>query len=311
MIKKFIQWLVLLGIVAWFIAMVWDQRDLIVSQIRFVDAPLLGVSIAALGIVMLAQAWLWRALLVDFGYALSYSQTIQTLYVSSLGRYVPGRIWQFSSAIYLLRELGVPPETGALVAILAQLLTLVTGAVIALPVLAAWLQMSGLKVEALLSASAALVLVVAVVAFPNVWIRAVNRVLRWSRRREIHLDWTSRRVARYGLAYVIVWLANGVAFFLLIRSLYSIDVQLWPFTIAAYAFAYIVGYIAIFTPGGLGVREGAMVLALGLFLPASTASAVAIMSRFWFVFVELLAAVLGLILHTRAKTIKARVRDLP
>jgi hypothetical protein len=54
--------------------------------------------------------------------------------------------------------------------------------------------------------------------------------------------------------------------------------------------AYAVGFLALVTPAGLGVREGVLTLALAQVMPAGAALAVALLSRLWMMLVELLGA---------------------
>jgi len=55
-----------------------------------------------------------------------------------------------------------------------------------------------------------------------------------------------------------------------------------------YALSHVVGLIALFAPGGLGVREGALAVQLGRLLPSGIAEALAIGIRIWFTLIELL-----------------------
>jgi uncharacterized membrane protein YbhN (UPF0104 family) len=58
------------------------------------------------------------------------------------------------------------------------------------------------------------------------------------------------------------------------------------------AAGYLAGWVAVFVPGGLGVREGVYALLLAEVVPGPVAAAVAILSRLWLTAVELLVAIL-------------------
>lgn len=295
--KKTLEGALYFGILIWFLVLVYGERDVISSQLRSIQVNIFLVSIFLLGCVFLFQAWIWRALLAEFGSSLSFSQTIQTLFISSMGRYIPGRIWQFSSAVYLLHEFGVSPETAVTVSILSQFITIFAGLVASLPVLSLWLDMVGMTSLGFLAVAIICMISIGIAVYPCWWIRVTNRVLRWFGRREISYSYASRRLGRYFLFYLIVWAALGFAFYVLVEAVYPVQLRVFPLILASFAFAYIAGYIAIFTPGGLGVREGALVLALSLFLPPTVATMAAILSRFWMILVEFLAAALGLLLR--------------
>ena len=59
---------------------------------------------------------------------------------------------------------------------------------------------------------------------------------------------------------------------------------------SAFAAAYVVGYVILFAPAGLGVREGVLVFMLSPHLGAGTAGAVAAIARLWTTLVEIVPA---------------------
>jgi uncharacterized membrane protein YbhN (UPF0104 family) len=66
-----------------------------------------------------------------------------------------------------------------------------------------------------------------------------------------------------------------------------------PMLGTAFLAATLAGFLAFFTPGGLGVQEGAMALLLGLVLPADQAALLTVVARIWQTIATLLAAGLG------------------
>src|SRR4030095_14078882 len=64
------------------------------------------------------------------------------------------------------------------------------------------------------------------------------------------------------VGYAAYWAVTGVAFATLVASLYPLAATDVPVVVAAYAAAYAVGFLALLTPAGLGVREGILVIPL-------------------------------------------------
>ena len=89
------------------------------------------------------------------------------------------------------------------------------------------------------------------------------------------------------LVYLILWCGVGIAFFLFVKSLSPLEWHLIPETIGIYAMAWTVGFLSFITPAGLGIREGALSFLLSTLLPEATAIFVALLSRFWYLTVEL------------------------
>jgi uncharacterized membrane protein YbhN (UPF0104 family) len=73
----------------------------------------------------------------------------------------------------------------------------------------------------------------------------------------------------------------GFTIFLIGQGLSQLPIHLIFIFAGAYAAAWILGYISLFAPGGLGVQELTMAGLLSLFMPFPLASFVAILFRFF------------------------------
>jgi uncharacterized membrane protein YbhN (UPF0104 family) len=92
---------------------------------------------------------------------------------------------------------------------------------------------------------------------------------------------------RWLTLYVLVWGAYGAAFVLLLMGLGFPGgfMELAP----PFAAAYVLGYIAVFAPAGIGIREGFLIAFLRPELGAG-AVGVAVLARVWMTAVELIPA---------------------
>jgi hypothetical protein len=103
----------------------------------------------------------------------------------------------------------------------------------------------------------------------------------------------SRNLSAAALAaplYAAVWVIVGSAFWLTASAILSVPVRQLPFYIGAFAAAWIVGVVAIYAPGGLGVREGVLVGLLHSRLGSADALVVAAASRLMLTVVDILFA---------------------
>jgi len=87
--------------------------------------------------------------------------------------------------------------------------------------------------------------------------------------------------------YGIGWVLQGGAFWILARAL-GLELTILEGA-PAYPAAYVLGYVAVFAPAGLGVREVTLVLFLEPVLGAG-AAALAVVARLWTTLLELLLA---------------------
>ena len=98
------------------------------------------------------------------------------------------------------------------------------------------------------------------------------------------------------LSNVAAWVGYGVAFGLLAAALAPASAGNWVGCLAVFTGSYLVGYLALFAPGGIGFRELAMVTsltALGLASPVD-AWLLAAASRLWLTVLEVAPGVLFL-----------------
>ena len=100
--------------------------------------------------------------------------------------------------------------------------------------------------------------------------------------------------ARFGLRwtlwYAVNWGLYATAFWLLYMGLAGF--QPFLYVAPAYAAAYVGGYIVLFAPAGLGVREVLLTAFLAPVLAADPALALAVVARLWTTVVEVVPAAL-------------------
>jgi hypothetical protein len=117
----------------------------------------------------------------------------------------------------------------------------------------------------------------------------------------------TRVILGLGVGYAVYWVLTGLAFAALVRAMFPLPASDLPLAIAGYSASYAVGFLSLLTPGGIGVREGVLVLALAPVMPAGPALVVALVSRLWMMLFELLGAVAAYALE-RAVSGRRRLR---
>jgi uncharacterized membrane protein YbhN (UPF0104 family) len=96
-----------------------------------------------------------------------------------------------------------------------------------------------------------------------------------------------RDAALWATAYALSWVLLGTAFVLFAAAFHPPLAAQPRFVAGTVAAAYLVGYLFILVPAGIGVREGAMLLLLQQVMPAGGALVVSVLSRVWFTAAEL------------------------
>ncbi len=269
------------------------------------DLRLIFASVVVLAAGYAMSAWLWARMVAEMGgRALPLQAATRIYMVSNLGRYIPGKVFQIAGLAYFARREGVPAGTAMGAAVVGQGVALLGASLVGLGAFFGpntayrWVGWSGLAV------STAVVAATSVPASARVLERAWRRL---AGRADSDVDGVRnveharKDAAAYGdpvgrvgfglrwtLWYACNWGMYSVAFWLLFVGL-----EAWePFLRVgpAFAAAYLVGYVAVFAPAGVGVREGALILFLLPVLPRDAAVAMAVAGRVWLTVVELVPA---------------------
>lgn len=237
----------------------------------------------------------WRILLAGAGASLPFWSAARIWSISNLWRYVPGKVWQIGAMSALAQREGVSPVAAAGSAILSTVLNIATG--LALVLLLAWRLLEGWSAQAKPVAIALLVtatigLLLLPYVLPRVGVLA-GRLLG----REVKVTAPPRWAIGLATAgNVLSWLLYGMAFLWLARGLLG-DVGGAPWQyIAVFTASYVVGYLFLVLPGGLGPREGVMLWMLGTLslMADKQAALVTVASRLWLTLLELMPGLLFL-----------------
>jgi glycosyltransferase 2 family protein len=239
----------------------------------------------------------WRRVVLSMGERLAFGTAARIWFLASLGKYVPGKVWAVAGAAVLAQRAGVDPSVAVAGALVLQALALASGAAaVALTAREAF-QAVGPGVVPLAGVVIAISIAgIAALASQPVLDR-FNRLLPSSlpRLRAI-------RPGILALAFVanfLAWSAYGVALLFLARGLLpGISLSLAQ-AIGVFTCSYLVGFIALFAPGGLGPRESVFLLMLAGEIGLKPAAGLALASRLLLTGTEVLPAV-PLLLRRRA-----------
>jgi len=255
-----------IGSFAWNIHIVWLFMSAVVFWIDFV--------------LLIA---LWRLLLKTIsGTPLSYKLSYRFSALSNLGKYVPGKVWAVLGMVYFLKREGYPASTAVATTGLHQAYTIVAGLLFVSAVLGTelWGRLP------LVSVCVGLALGV-IVIYPPVFSYLLNRGLALFKRDPVPYTMSFPRAFALLIAYVAAWILYGTSFWCMLKGI-GIDHPPFWMMVASSSAAYLLGFLAIFAPGGIGVREGVLLVLISPYVPAGLAATVAVIARVWITIVELI-----------------------
>jgi glycosyltransferase 2 family protein len=281
--------LLLTGAVTWVIV---SRVGITLEEALTLEAAVPGLRpgrVALSAILLFACFWitagLWGRMVGELGgRAPGPVDALRIVLTANLGRYLPGKVWQMAGLAVLSHRAGIPASLGAAAGVLGQLFHLAGAAVVGAAVLGARGGWGPGEVTVL----AALGVLVILASVPGVLAPALGLAFRMA-----GVD--SSRIPRpdplFGprwiLLHALVWAGYGASFWLLLAGL-GLESRVLPMA-AAFSAAYLLGYLAIFAPAGIGVREGVLI---ALIRPSVGAGAVgvAVLARAWMTVVELVPA---------------------
>lgn len=195
---------------------------------------------------------------------------------AQLGKYIPGSVWQYAGRVAMARGHGIPVRP--------------VGA--SLPIEFAATAAAGGSMAAFLLGWWGLACVAAVAVF----LISVERVVR--------ARWGAAVFAtvRATVLYLPVWLLLGGSLWLCARGLVIVPAHDLAMYMGVFAVAWLAGLVAIYAPGGIGVREAVLVALLSNRIGTADAFVVAVASRLILVLVDLTLAGIAVATMRRRRT---------
>jgi len=242
--------------------------------------------------VSVLQIQSWRQLLAGWGQTLRFATAARIWFLANLGRYVPGKVWSVAGMVVLAREAGVEPWAATASAFAVQALGL--GTAVALVGAATPTAASPVRLG-----------IAALAAAGTITLLASERAVAWlGRMAGAATPWRPLPIGAIlasALLTFLGWVGYGLAFWLLARGLGLPATLSLPVAAGVFAVGYILGLLALFAPGGIGVREGVFIALLTPALGAGGALVLSLASRLQLTAIEAALGAGALLIGHRAK----------
>jgi hypothetical protein len=99
----------------------------------------------------------------------------------------------------------------------------------------------------------------------------------------------------------MTWALAGVAAYLSLAALTAVDLGMYPLALASIALGTVAGFLALFAPVGLGIREGVGALVLAPAVGAEVALLSVLLLRGITIVIDLLLALVAILAGRRAQ----------
>ncbi|WP_062290552.1 lysylphosphatidylglycerol synthase transmembrane domain-containing protein [Demequina phytophila] len=291
--KRALRWgflAVAVALLAWAVASSWPEVS---AALRDLTWGAIAGSLLACVLALGVNALSWRAVMRAIGLTATVPEALRVFLLSQVGKYVPGSVWPVLAQAEFARDHGVSRPRAMTGSIVAMVVGVVTAGVVG-------------SLGLLLSVPGALatywwVLVVAAalaaLLVPPVLARVVALAFRLTRRDEEPARIGGRALLASAAWSTLMWLILGLHAWLLLREL-APGAGLLVAT-GAFAFAWLVGFLVVIAPAGVGAREAALVLALGPVATPAQALSLALVSRFLMTAADAIGLGAGILIGAR------------
>ena len=267
---KTLGWLLSLAALFFVGRWLWRVDPAVWKYLRSTNLSSLVVSL------IIFQGWFllrylgWEWISQRYGLSDARASNVRMWTLSELMRYIPGNVWSFAARYKGARQRGTT-RGGAVAALVLEALFLTSGAAL----VAALFWKANWWLVWFVAAAAAIWLIP--------WV--MKKIALWRHWDNVPGPSVSGAMLLLTI-YTTVWLLYGLAQTIMIKSIPGLNLPSFGLLMGVNVAAWLIGYISIVTPMGLGVREVAFVSLLKS-TSSSVASLLAVATRVWLIVAEI------------------------
>lgn len=263
----------------------------------------LGLSVLIYLAHILCNAVIWYFITKQNQCNMGFFETLKVRIFSDFGKYIPGKVFAYGILFYSYDQKAISKKKIMFCSFQELILGTLAAVIIAL-VSIFFSDIAILHKYNLIFLGLAIICFV--IMHPVILKFITNFFLRTFKKESISITSTySQMLIILGL-FLVSWLVFGWAFYFFINSFFQYSINSYFFTTGAFAIAGLIGFVALFAPAGIGVREGILIFILTFIFPAAIATLISLISRIWMTICELL--LLGIVFSlTYTKNRKGKI----
>lgn len=289
---KYLYFLALFGIAVYYLLGWGEEFSRSLSQARLELVFLAWLLSLMSGLL---YSYISHLIYQGLGVGLPFFRIFRIMALSQLGKYVPGKVVFAGNYFLLSRAEGVGLGDMGVSLLISVSLMILTGILSGFPAL--FLLSPALRWVAILFP-----LVLLVFIHPKVFSFFLSTLGRWAAPL-LGAQGVPEREPLRGkmyvlpfLIYLLAWLLTGLQLYLIASAWGPFDWRQLPIFIAAGSLAITLGFLVLFAPVGLGVREGVGVIILGGIMDGARAAMIMVVFRVVAILVDLTLGAASLVL---------------
>jgi glycosyltransferase 2 family protein len=212
-------------------------------------------------------------------------ETIKLRVYAEFGKYIPGKIFSYGILLYSYEKRAISKKIIGLCSF--QELIISNLAVIIISLISIFFtnipELNKYKIFFIIILSFCFLIL-----HPKILLPISNFLLKLLKKESMETPFSFWNTFFVLFLYTINWLFFGLAFYFFINSIIVFSFNNYFYSTGAFALSGLIGFLAIFAPAGLGVREGVLILTLSYIIPSAVASIIAITSRIWITIADII-----------------------
>ncbi len=281
LLLRILPWIVIVTVVYFFgrtLADNWHKVESTTFYFNWLAIP--GIVLLVLAVVVSGVLW-GRLLSGLVARPIPIVDAIRIHSASWLLKYVPGQVGSLINKLTWAKSQGISKKSTATSFVYENVLTALASLVIALPLLLT-MDNTILKDTSLLVPILVIIPIIIIIYRP-VFYGLLNYLFKKMGKKPFReSDFLSTsQLFEYLTLYLVPRLLTAAGFVFITASLLPIEPHMYIALGSMYILASIVGLLAVFVPGGIGVREAVIVLFAGMYFPIEQAIILAVVARLY------------------------------
>ena len=296
-----------------------NRKDYAQINLSGINIKTLGLAVLIHFVYKIMQASLWHYITYLNDCSIKWWDAVVAYLISIFGKYIPGKVFMLFARVPAYEEKGKSIARVSASFLIENVCTLLGAAFLFLISLIfipsnVLNEMSGVYEKYKWA-----ILIVIVLFFVCIHPTIINFFLgilqKLTKKDNLKIPMTYPQMLKVVVLFILNWFVLGVGYYLVVYSLYPIGTEYLLYVGGVFGLSVMAGILALFAPGGAGVREGVMIILLTLIIPEEPniadayAVSIAILARLWMTVSEFSVIGLGYladIIKKKIKNIKAK-----
>lgn len=256
----------------WAVAANWDEvRD----ACRHMPLWVLFFALASSFMYVACTMFSWRAI-INADKSLKPEVASRIFYSSQVAKYLPGGVWNFVAAAQVGRDYNISRRRSVTSLLISVAISIVTGLMLgSFALIFSSPEVASRYRWVFLAFPVGIVMLT-----PPVLNRLVSGILTMMRREALEVPMTWRAALQASAWAGLAWLMAGTQLFVMLTSLgMSASPHTFVRAVGGYALGWTVGFLVVFVPAGVGVREVALAAVLAGMVSTGALVVVLLLSR--------------------------------